>query len=73
MEHWPPWSIVLAPYSSAWRNAATVIATSAQLFEDPDQGQVFTSRFGGVRRQQFIKLWRPTPEFVQTGSEQSPL
>jgi hypothetical protein len=42
---------------------AAVIAASAQLFEDPDQRQLFASGFDRVRRQQFIKLRRPTPEF----------
>ena len=42
---------------------AAVVAAAAQLFEDPDQRQLLASGFGRVRRQQFIELRRPTPEF----------
>lgn len=39
-----------------------VIAAAAQLFEDPDQCQLFTSRFGRVRRQQSVKLYCPSSQ-----------
>src|SRR5690606_34636966 len=39
---------------------AAVIAASAQLFEDPDQRQLFARGFGCVRRQQFIEFRRPS-------------
>lgn len=40
----------------------TVIAATAQLFEDPDQRQLLASGFGRARRQQGVKFRRPSSE-----------
>src|SRR4051812_47767432 len=44
------------------RIVTAVIAAAAQLFEDPDQRQLFTSRFGRVRRQHPVKLYCPSTQ-----------
>jgi hypothetical protein len=41
---------------------SAVVAAPAQLFENPDQRQLFTSWFGRVRRQQPVELRCPPPQ-----------
>ena len=44
------------------RIVAALIAAAAQLFEDPDQRQLFTGGFSHVRRKQAVKFYCPSSE-----------
>src|ERR1700752_5303097 len=44
------------------RIVTAVVAAAAQLFEDPDQRQLFTSRLGRVRRKQPVKFYCPSSQ-----------
>src|SRR5512133_452416 len=50
------------PGVTSHRIVAAVIAATAQLFEDPDQCQLLTSRFSRVRRKQPVKFDCPSSE-----------
>src|SRR4051794_12851996 len=51
-----------APGVTPHRIVTAVVPAAAQLLEDPDQRQLFTSRFSRVRRQQPVKLYCPSSQ-----------
>ena len=57
-------SALLAPPSGVTAHGvvAAVIATPAQLFEDPDQRQLLASSLGRIRRQQSVELCCPSSQ-----------
>ena len=50
------------PGVTAHSIVTAIIAATAQFFEDPDQRQLFTSRFSRVHRQQPVELRCPSPQ-----------
>lgn len=57
-----PDQVASRPAKPHQRRFPAVVAAAAQFFEDPDQCQVLTSRFGRVRRQQPVELRCPSPQ-----------
>ena len=54
--------LIGSPHGVTAHRIVAAIATSAQLLEDPDQRQLFTSGPNRIGRQQLLKLRRPLPQ-----------